>query len=92
MSSVSFVIPVYNKSSYLDHVVKSLKNQIGDFQKEYIFIDDGSTDQSYTKLSKLTKNLKNCKILSVDIKEKEKIDGIDFLCCDFQKKESKEKI
>ncbi len=63
MSSVSFVIPVYNKSSYLDHVVKSLKNQIGDFQKEYIFIDDGSTDQSYTKLSKLTKNLKNSKIL-----------------------------
>ena len=40
----------------------------------------------------LKKNLKNCKILSVDIKEMEKIDGIDFLCCDFQKKESKEKI
>ena len=63
MSSVSFVVPVYNKSSYLDHVVRSLKNQIGHFEKEYIFIDDGSTDQSYTKLLKLTKNLKNSKIL-----------------------------
>ncbi len=40
----------------------------------------------------LKKNLNNCKILSVDIKEMRKIDGVDFLCCDFQKKESKEKI
>ena len=40
----------------------------------------------------LKKNLKNCKILSVDIKEMEKIEGVDFLCCDFQKEESKEKI
>ena len=40
----------------------------------------------------LKKNLKSCKILSVDIKEMEKIDGVDFLCCDFQKKESKDKI
>ena len=40
----------------------------------------------------LKKNLNNCKILSVDIKEMKKIDGVDFLCCDFQKKESKEKI
>ena len=40
----------------------------------------------------LKKNLKSCKILSVDIKKMEKIDGVDFLCCDFQKKESKDKI
>ena len=31
------------------------------------------------------KKLKNCKILSIDIKKMEKIDGVDFLCCDFQK-------
>ena len=40
----------------------------------------------------LKKNLKNCKILSVDIKKMEQIEGVDFLCCDFQKEESKEKI
>ena len=40
----------------------------------------------------LKKNLKNCKILSIDIKKMEKIDGVDFLCCDFKSEESKEKI
>ena len=44
MSSVSFVVPVFNKSSYLKHVVNSISSQKGDFDKEYIFIDDGSTD------------------------------------------------
>ena len=46
MSSVSFVVPVFNKSSYLKHVVNSISSQKGDFDKEYIFIDDGSTDDS----------------------------------------------
>ena len=40
----------------------------------------------------LKKNLKNCKILSVDIKKIKKIEGVEFFCCDFTKEESKEKI
>ena len=68
MSSVSFIIPVYNKYSYLDYVIKSLHNQIGNFEKEYIFIDDGSTDKSYTKLLQLTKKLKNSVILKQENK------------------------
>ena len=47
MSSVSFIIPVYNKSSFLKYVIKCLKNQSGDFEREFIFVDDGSTDNSY---------------------------------------------
>ncbi len=62
MSSVSFVVTVYNKSKFLIPVINSLKSQQGEFQKEYIFIDDGSTDQSYKILEKETKGLKNCKI------------------------------
>ena len=64
MSSVSFVIPVFNKSSYLKHVVNSIFSQKGDFDKEYIFIDDGSTDDSLKILKKETRRLKNCKIIS----------------------------
>ena len=64
MSSVSFVVPVFNKSSYLKHVVNSISSQKGDFDKEYIFIDDGSTDDSLKILKKETRKFKNCKIVS----------------------------
>ena len=63
MSSVSFIIPVYNKSSFLKYVIKCLKNQSGDFEREFIFIDDGSTDNSYEIISSLTKDLENTQIL-----------------------------
>ena len=40
----------------------------------------------------IKKNTKSCKILSLDIKKIKGIDGIDFICCDFQKDDSKERI
>ena len=63
MTSVSFVVPVYNKSLYLKHVVSSLKQQKGKFEKEFIFIDDGSSDDSYKKLLSLTKSLNNSLVI-----------------------------
>ena len=53
-------------------------------------IDLGSYPGGWSQM--LKKNLKNCKILSVDIKKMEQVEGVDFLCCDFLKEESKEKI
>ena len=53
-------------------------------------IDLGSYPGGWSQI--LKKNLKNSYILSIDIKKMEKINGVDFLCCDFQEKESKEKI
>ena len=53
-------------------------------------IDLGSYPGGWSQI--LRKNLKNSKILSVDIKKMEKIDGVDFLCCDFLEEDSKEKI
>ena len=64
MSSVSFVVPVFNKAKYLKTVIKSLRQQTGNFDKEYIFINDGSTDNSLEILKRERKNLKNCKIIS----------------------------
>ena len=52
MTSVSYVIPVFNKSKFFKPVVNSLKSQNGSFKKEYIFVDDGSTDESYQKFLK----------------------------------------
>ena len=64
MTSVSFVIPVFNKAKYLKTVIKSLRHQTGNFDKEYIFINDGSTDNSLDILKRERKSLKNCKIIS----------------------------
>ena len=46
---VSVIIPVYNTSSYLDRCLKSVLNQTLS-EIELIVIDDGSTDDSLTKL------------------------------------------
>ena len=68
MTSVSFVIPVYNKSKFLKPVIRSIKSQKGKFKKEYIFIDDGSTDDSYRILKQETKGMKDCQIIKQENK------------------------
>ncbi len=51
---VSFVIPVFNKAPYLARVFAALEDQSGDFDREFIFVDDGSTDDSFAVLERLT--------------------------------------
>ncbi|MFW9952344.1 MAG: glycosyltransferase family 2 protein [Candidatus Thorarchaeota archaeon] len=63
LPSVSFIVTVYNKENYLERVLKALKEQKGNFDKEYIFIDDCSTDNSLQVLRKLTKGWKNLIII-----------------------------
>ena len=41
---VSYIVTVYNKASYLPFVIDGLFRQEGEFDKEYIFVDDGSTE------------------------------------------------
>jgi len=60
------------------------------FKNCRVAIDLGSYPGGWSQI--LKKNLKNCRILSIDIKEMEKIEGIDFICCDFQLEKSKKKI
>ncbi|MAI84515.1 MAG: hypothetical protein CMM91_06210 [Rickettsiales bacterium] len=68
MSSVSFIIPVYNKQKYLKYVIDSLRNQTGNFEREFIFVNDGSTDKSLSVLKSETKDLKNCYIFNQENK------------------------
>ena len=53
-TGVSFVVPVYDKAPWLPGVLERLAAQRGDFDREYIFVDDGSTDGSLAILKART--------------------------------------
>ncbi|MBX2833015.1 MAG: glycosyltransferase family 2 protein [Rhodospirillales bacterium] len=56
MTKVSFVVTVFNKEEYLPLVIRSLDAQIGDFEREYVFVDDGSSDRSVEVIKECTKD------------------------------------
>ena len=60
--TVSFIITVYNKSLYLLDVLSAVKEQNGTFSREYIIINDGSTDDSLEKIKQITEHWNNCRI------------------------------
>jgi len=57
MTAVSYVITVFNKEEYLPEVVRSLEAQIDIDEREYIFVDDGSSDHSIQVIKDCTKDL-----------------------------------
>ena len=59
---VSVVVPVYNASHYLPQCVETLINQTWR-DAEFIFVDDGSTDDSYEILKKYQEKDERIKIL-----------------------------
>ena len=61
---VSYVITVYNKAPYLPGVIDSLAAQEGDFEREFIFVDDGSSDNSMQVVHAATKGWHNVRILA----------------------------
>jgi glycosyltransferase involved in cell wall biosynthesis len=53
MTDVSYVVTVYNKAWALPRVWESLRAQEGDFSREFVFVDDASTDNSVEVLRSL---------------------------------------
>ena len=63
-AGVSFVVPVFNKRPWLPAVIAGLKNQRGDFPREFIFVDDGSTDGSSECLRELTAGWSEARVIT----------------------------
>jgi len=61
---VSYVVPVFNKRRFLRQVIAGLAAQRGAFAREFIFIDDGSTDGSRDELEQHAPVLGDVRILS----------------------------
>jgi glycosyltransferase involved in cell wall biosynthesis len=62
-NGVSFVVTVFNKERYLEATLKSVLAQEGDFQKEFIVVDDGSVDRSVEIARDLVSSLANGKVI-----------------------------
>ena len=61
---LSFVIPAYNEAESLEILSNEIKQNVGSHQYEIIFIDDGSTDDSFAIMQKLSEHDKNIKVIS----------------------------
>src|SRR5687767_14987746 len=58
MKTISYVLPVYNESLGIEKFYKELRKATDkktDYKFEFIFIDDGSKDNSFEILKKLNK-------------------------------------
>ncbi|MFH1805247.1 MAG: glycosyltransferase family 2 protein [Pseudomonadota bacterium] len=64
MTQISFVTTIFNKSKFIPHVVDSIFSQKNIGKCEYIFIDDGSTDDSVEIIERCTAGTPNVKIIS----------------------------
>jgi len=63
---ISIVVPVFNESEVIDvfyQRCKSVFNSLESYNYEIIFIDDGSKDDSYTKMIRLANFDQNVKII-----------------------------
>lgn len=50
---ITFVIPVYNEAPTLEALTSGIRDNVGDYEYGILFIDDGSTDDSWKILREL---------------------------------------
>lgn len=65
---ISFVIPVYNEEASLPHLISSLASfakKLKSYRFEFILVENGSEDNSFTLLKKYAKKNKSIKIVQL---------------------------
>ena len=55
---VSIIIPIRNEENVLKNIIQQLENKLETLTFEVIFINDFSTDDTFSTLEKLIKNKK----------------------------------
>ena len=61
---VTFVVTVYNKEPYLEETLQSVFAQEGDFEREIIVVDDGSTDGSLDAIRRVLEGRPEARVLT----------------------------
>ena len=61
--AVSFVLTVYNKEYFLPAVLDAVVAQSGDFEREYVIVNDGSTDDSLSLIRAFAERTPNVVIV-----------------------------
>lgn len=64
---ISIITPVYNGEKNIRVVYENIKNVMENskFDYEIVYVDDGSTDNSFAELKKIKENEKNLKIIKL---------------------------
>ncbi len=68
MKSVSIIVPVFNEEENIQKLIEGIFENIeliNDYAFEVIFVDDGSTDNTYDKLINTKNKYKNLKIIKL---------------------------
>ncbi len=61
---LSIIVPIYNAHKYIEVLCKSLLNQKTKYSYEVIFVDDGSTDDSFEILSNIAKKNSHMRVFT----------------------------
>ncbi|HAF08296.1 MAG: Undecaprenyl-phosphate 4-deoxy-4-formamido-L-arabinose transferase [candidate division TA06 bacterium 32_111] len=62
---ISVVVPIFNEDGNIDKLYNELKDNLEDYQYEIIFVDDGSTDNSFKILENLSLKNQNVKVVQL---------------------------
>ena len=96
MKKINIILPIHNEEHNISKIFEEIINlKINNYYVEFIFVDDGSTDNSLREIQKLSKVYKSVKYLSFSKNFGHQIaltagldyadgDAIIMMDCDFQ--------